>query len=70
MHSYYEMFHGRDGHLVAALEQIGIHVKLSERKPVPFAAESMEVLERLLTSHRELPPADYAGRVIGIRRGT
>jgi len=68
IHSYFEMFHGDSGHLVAAMEQIGIHVDLAARKPVPFSDEAMEVLEQLMASHRELPRPDYAGRVIGIRR--
>lgn len=68
IHSYFEMFHGDSEHLVAAMEQIGIHVDLAARKPVAFSREAMEVLEQLMASHRELSRPDYSGRVIGIRR--
>lgn len=68
LHTYFEMFHATGDHLVAAMEQIGMHVDLQARKPVPFSEGRMGVLEELMAAHRALPPAEYAGRVIGIRR--
>jgi acyl-CoA thioester hydrolase len=68
VHAYFEMFHGVDGHVVAAMEQIGIHVDMARRKPVEFAAQSEQLLQRMMTAHRGLPDGKYAGRVIGIRR--
>jgi acyl-CoA thioester hydrolase len=68
VHSYYEMYHGGEEHLVAALEQIGMHVDLEARKTIPFSGDDMETLERMMAAHRDLPKPEYAGRVIGIRR--
>lgn len=68
IHTYYEMFHGVEGHKVAAMEQVGIHVDLDARKPVPFADDRIAALEDMMAAHRRLPSAGYAGRVIGIRR--
>lgn len=67
IHAYFEMFHGTDGHVVAAMEQIGIHVDMAQRKPVEFPPETESLLERMRAAHSGLPEARYAGRVIGIR---
>lgn len=68
VHAYFEMFHGTDGHIVAAMEQIGLHVDMNERKPVSFSDEAMEGLGGMRAAHQSLPRARYAGRVIGIPR--
>lgn len=68
VHAYFEMFHATGDHMVAAMEQIGIHVNMGSRKPAPFADESMRILERTMAAHRGLPRPEYSGRVIGIRR--
>lgn len=68
VHAYFEMFHGDGGHMVAAMEQLGINVDMAQRKPETFSPESDGLLEAMMTAHRELPEARYAGRVIGIRR--
>lgn len=66
IHACFEMFHGADGHIVAAMEQLGIHVDMEKRKPVEFRAQAEELLDCMMTAHRALPDARYAGRVIGI----
>lgn len=66
IHTYFEMFHGVDGHTVAAMEQLGIHVDMGKRKPVEFPADTVRLLERMMAAHRRLADAEYAGRVIGI----
>ena len=68
IHVYFEMFLGADGPIVAAMEQIGIHVDMQARKPVAFARQTTQAMERMMDAHRGLPEAGYAGRVIGIRR--
>ncbi|HSH43808.1 MAG TPA: thioesterase family protein [Arenicellales bacterium] len=68
IHAYFEMFHGTGEHAVAAMEQLGIHVDLGERKPVEFPRRTRELLDAMMTAHRGLPEARYAGRVVGIRR--
>jgi len=70
IHAYFEMFHGADGHMTAAMEQLGIHVDMEKRKPAEFSKRTQNLLERMLAAHRRLPAADHAGRVIGIRRRT
>lgn len=68
VHAYFEMFHGAGGHMVAAMEQIGLHVDMQIRKPAPFGDESMSRLETMHAAHRALAEARYAGRMIGIPR--
>jgi len=68
VHAYFEMFHGRHGHPVAAMEQIGLHVDLTSRKPASFDEEVMPSLAAMLEAHRHLTEARYAGRVIRIPR--
>lgn len=67
-HAYFEMFHADQKCIVAAMEQVGIHVDMKTRRPTSFGNDSMQLLEGMLASHRNLPEAKYAGRVIGIRR--
>lgn len=67
-HAYFEMYHAAEDRIVAAMEQVGVHVDLQTRKPAPFAGGTVERLERMTESHRELPGPKYAGRVVGIRR--
>lgn len=68
VHAYFEMFHGSDDRIVAAMEQIGIHVDMGERRPADFSEHALEALESMARAHRSLPEARYAGRVIAIRR--
>jgi len=68
IHAYFEMHHGTEGHIVAAMEQIGIHVDMKARKPAAFADGNLRLLERMMASHKGLPDPRYAGRAIGIPR--
>lgn len=68
IHAYFEMFHVTGNHIVAAMEQIGIHVDMESRKPDAFRRETMRLLEEMMVAHRALPEPKYAGRVIGIPR--
>lgn len=67
IHAYFEMFHATGGHMVAAMEQIGIYVDMETRKPDAFGEATMRLLEGMKTAHRSLPEPRYAGRVIGVR---
>lgn len=66
IHAYFEMYHGVEDHIVAAMEQIGVHVDMKARKSVPFANRSLRLLEGMMMSHEALPEPKYAGRVMGI----
>lgn len=68
IHAYFEMFHGAEGHMVAVMEQLGIHVDMAQRKPVAFSDQTDQLLQSMMTAHGSLPEARFAGRVIGIRR--
>lgn len=68
VHSYFEMYHAVENHIVAATEQIGINVDMTARKPVAFTNEGIQALERMMSAHRNLGQAKYSGRVIGIPR--
>jgi len=68
LHTYFEMFHAGDGHEVAAMEQIGLNIDMTVRKPASFSDEVMNAARLMHAAHRRLPAARYAGRVIGIPR--
>lgn len=66
IHAYFEMYHAIDNYIVAAMEQIGIHVDMKERKSVAFADANAQLLARMMISHKTLPEPRYAGRVMSI----
>lgn len=68
LHSYFEMSRTSRGPAVAALEQLGIHVDMAQRRSVPFADAGRQRVQGMTVAHAALPAARYAGRVVGIRR--
>ena len=68
VHLWQEMHHGTDGRLVAAAEQLLVHVDMAAGRSVPILPDVAESLATILRAHRALPAPDLAGRPIGIRR--
>ncbi|CAH2895765.1 MAG: Carnitine utilization associated thioesterase [uncultured Paraburkholderia sp.] len=63
---YLEMFADGSDTPVAAGEQMLLHVDTSGPRSVAFDADVAAHVQELAGAHAALPPATYAGRVIGL----
>ncbi|MCC8393072.1 thioesterase family protein [Paraburkholderia sp. MMS20-SJTR3] len=70
IHLYFEMFaeDGKRAEPVAAGEQMLLHVDTSGPRGVAFDPDVAARVTELAHAHRELPPARYAARTIGLPR--
>lgn len=64
---YHEMFREGESEMLAAAEQMLIHIDLKERKSAPMRPETQKIVDEIAAAHLSLPPAKYSGRQIGIR---
>ncbi len=67
VHLWQEM-HGGSGELVAAAEQLLVHVDMAAGRSAPILPEVAERLAAVLAAHRSLPLPPAVGRPMGIRR--
>lgn len=70
LHLYLEMFSGNGDEPVAAGEQMLLHVDTSGPRAVAFDHDVEARVQALADAHAPLPPARFAGRVIGLPIGT
>lgn len=68
MHYFIRMYHGTEGYLSAACEQIALHVDLGTRRTAPWPEGPYKALLDLKARHAALPRPSEVGSVIGIRR--
>ena len=70
-HIFHAMVHGHDGRLLATLEQVQMHVDMTEPKSCPFPPASADALARIMAAHKGLAWPEQAGRTVGLpeRRG-
>jgi acyl-CoA thioester hydrolase len=68
LHTYSELVHATEGWVAATAEALHIHVDMATRKSSPWPADILANLERFKAEHALLPPADRAGRKVGIVR--
>lgn len=66
MHIYCEIL--RNGELVAAVEQLLVHVDLGVRRSQPFPDDVRARLEDVFATHHQAPAPSLARGSIGIRR--
>ncbi|MEX3931911.1 thioesterase family protein [Paraburkholderia phymatum] len=66
MHLYLEMFADDGGEPVAAGEQMLLHVDTSGPRSAVFDSDVEAHVRALVDAQAALPPAQYAGRVIGL----
>ncbi|MEW9585448.1 thioesterase family protein [Paraburkholderia sp. DGU8] len=66
LHLYLEMFAGDAKELVAAGEQMLLHVDTSGPRSAAFDPDVAAHVRALADAHAALPPAAFAGRVIGL----
>ena len=68
LHFYQEMFHAEEGYLACAAENLSLHVDMRSRKVAPFLPGPLDVLRALMAAHSVLPPPDFSGRKISLRK--
>lgn len=66
LHLGHEMFHGTEGWRAATIELMALHVDLGTRRTSPFPPDRQRLLDAAAGAHAHLPPADWAGRRIGL----
>ena len=69
LHIYHEMFDAGTGELVAATEQMLLHVDTNVGRPTPIAGGPARALGAIREVHRRMPAAKYLGRVMATRGG-
>ena len=67
VHLYHTLHREGFAEALAASEQMLLHVDLAGPKSAPFSERSAGLLQGLLDEQGDLPPADYVGRVMGLR---
>jgi acyl-CoA thioester hydrolase len=70
LHLYFEMFSGNGDEPVAAGEQMLLHVDTSGPRAAAFDRDIDARVRELADAHAGLPPARFAGRVIGLPGAT
>lgn len=68
IHMLHRMFHATEGWLAATCESISMHIDMTARRSTPFPPEIAQRIENLRAAQKELPPDEYAGQQVGIRR--
>lgn len=66
LHLYHSLHREGFDEALAASEQMLLHVDLAGPKSVPFAADAVERLQEIVDEQKDLPPARFVGRVIGL----
>jgi carnitine 3-dehydrogenase len=68
LHLFHELVRGDDGELLAAAEQMLLHVDARERRAGPAPPDVLARLARVAAGHDGLPRPERAGRAIGLSR--
>lgn len=67
LHIYHEMFDELSGHLVAATEQMLLHMDTHAGRPAPMEGIPSLALQAIRAAHRHVPAPEYLGRVMATR---
>lgn len=67
MHYFHHMYHGGDGHLVATIELMSLHVDLGTRKVCPLPDPVQSELAAIRAAHQALAVPDQVGHVMGVK---
>jgi acyl-CoA thioester hydrolase len=70
IHYFHTMWHADKGHQMATLEQLALHVDLTNRKVEPMPQQSQDLLQQMWETHQALARPKEVGSVIAIRPGT
>jgi acyl-CoA thioester hydrolase len=66
IHYFHVMSHADEGYQMATLEQLALHVDLSERKVEPMPEESRKLLAEMAEAHAVLPRPPQVGSVMSV----
>ena len=66
LHVYHSLHRAGFDQVLAASEQMLLHVDLAGPKSAPFGERSVELLRAIVLGQRDLPDAEFAGRVIAL----
>ena len=69
LHIYHEMFDTRTGDLLAATEQMLLHMDTHSGRPAPMEGTPMQALKTIRSVHSNLPVPEYLGRVMATKDG-
>ncbi|MCO7517776.1 thioesterase family protein [Pseudomonas guariconensis] len=64
LHVYHSLHRAGFDEALAASEQMLLHVDLAGPKSAPFGERSVALLQGLREAQRDLPPAEFVGRVM------
>jgi len=64
LHLYHSLHRARFDEALAASEQMLLHVDLAGPKSTPFNAPSITLLQALDAQQKDLPAAEFAGRIM------
>ncbi|EKT4484780.1 thioesterase family protein [Pseudomonas putida] len=64
LHVYHSLHRAGFDEVLAASEQMLVHVDLAGPKSAPFSEQSAQLLQSLADSQRDLPAAQFIGRVL------
>ena len=64
LHYFHEMFHGTEGHRVAAQELLALHIDMGVRRVAAFPADRLAAINVALRAQGERPMPKGVGRVI------
>ncbi|MDE0288606.1 MAG: L-carnitine dehydrogenase [bacterium] len=70
LHLYHEMFDGSSGDLVAATEQMLLHMNTVTGRPVAIEGTPAHALAAIREAHRGLPAPEYLGRIMATKGGS
>ncbi|MEU3189691.1 thioesterase family protein [Streptomyces sp. NPDC006992] len=69
LHLFHEMWHGADGTLLAAAEQMLLHVDTAQGRACRLSDELLGRLDTIQAAHDVLPVPELVGKPIGIPGG-
>jgi len=68
VHVFEELVHAEEGWTSATLEQMSLHVDMTEKKVSPWPDDIAAAMAAMHEAHSALPTPPQVGRVIGIKR--
>ncbi|GJL83823.1 MAG: hypothetical protein DHS20C01_34570 [marine bacterium B5-7] len=67
IHFFLYMYHAADGHLLATLEQVALHVDMQQRRSAPFPDDIKSRLDDLIQHHRRLDRPEQLSGCMGLK---
>jgi acyl-CoA thioester hydrolase len=68
IHYFHRMVHAEKNVQMASLEQLALHVDLTNRKVEPMPEESQRLLQAVWQTHKDLPPPKEMGSVMSVSK--